>query len=181
MANRPARCPSHPDGNDNDHEFGAGGAGGAPDWKCVYCGILRWKAAHLPSNLTTRRAMARDPNTPRHVLSTLSKTADATCRCYAAANPSTPTEDVERLARTGSRFVRRWAASNHFLPRHLFEELAAHEDAFTRKQIAHNPRTPTEILAQLVFDKTKTVSRIARRKASRLPPELRALIAMEAK
>ena len=108
-----------------------------------------------------RGAVAKNPNTPREVLTALAGDEYVYARIAVAKNPNTPRETLTALARDKDEFVSRGVARNPNTPPEALIALAKYFDENTRIAVAGNPNTPREVLAALAKDKDKYVRNAA--------------------
>jgi hypothetical protein len=102
-----------------------------------------------------RGAVAKNPNTPREVLTALSGDSWDYVRSFVARNPNTPPEVLIALAGHKDEYVLRGVAENPNTPPEALAALAAlskPKDEYVRRGVARNPNTPPEALIALAKD-----------------------------
>ena len=116
------------------------------------------------AKVSSRKELAKNPNTPPHVLATLANHKDSDMRKLVAQNPLTPAETLTQLATDKSScrlnsqkaryFVREAVVSNSNTPVNTLKLLAQDSDEIVRSKVAANPNTPEAILRELASDRT---------------------------
>ncbi len=99
-----------------------------------------------------RSWVARQPNTPKTTLSTLSKDHDHRVRSAVANNRSTPSSILEELAVDPHGDVRQEVAGNEKTPEATVITLAKDPDWLVRRMIPRNEKVPISILEELATD-----------------------------
>ena len=96
--------------------------------------------------------LAKNPNTPVDILTTLAGDEDFNVRRGAAKNPNTPVDILTRLAKDDHDYVRWGVAENPKAPADILTTLAEDEHGNTRLAVAKNPNTPVDLLTTLSND-----------------------------
>jgi uncharacterized protein (DUF2336 family) len=129
-------------------------------------------------NADVRRNVAENPSAPPEVLTVLSRDKVATVRFYVAKNPNTPPEVLTALARDEDEYVRHYVAKNRNTPPEVFTALARDKDENVRRSVAENPSAPPEVLTALARDKVATV-RFYVAQNPNTPPEVLTVLARD--
>ena len=122
-------------------------------------------------NVSVRRNVSRNPNTPPEALTALARDKDEYVRQIVAHNPSTPPEALTILARDREVDIRRGVAGNSNTPPEVLTAFARDEDEYVRQNVAGNPSTPPEVLTVLSRDEVRSV-RFAVAGNPSTPPEV---------
>ena len=96
-----------------------------------------------------RSFVARNPNTPREVLTALSGDANEYVRSFVAGNPNTPPEVLAALSKDKAQNIPNIIAKNPSTPPEVLIALAGHKDEYVLRGVAENPNTPPEALIAL--------------------------------
>ncbi len=94
-------------------------------------------------------ALAKNPNTPSEILSTLAESDDTNVREAVARHPATPPEALGRLAENRLRDVRALVGANPSTPELTLQFLATDPDVYVQFAVARRPKRSPELRYQL--------------------------------
>ncbi len=107
-----------------------------------------WRLA-MNERLSIRKYVAQHPQTPLRILTQWAKTSPEVRR-EIAKNVNTPEHILEKLALSSWKKIRRNVARNPNTPAFVLEKLASDRHLEVRQAVARNPNTPEHVLTELV-------------------------------
>jgi hypothetical protein len=110
------------------------------------------------SDMGSRWAVAKNPQTPVDILEELSKDKINLVRALVATNPQTPPKILETLF-SDEKIVRDGLSGNPNTPKKLLKVLSDDKDKMVRMRVAENRATPDEVLERLLKDSDESVSK----------------------
>jgi len=138
---------------------------GSEQWR-VAIALGARPPCRVPGGVEKRTRMALDKRSKPLTLQLLARDEDVTVRRGVASNPNTPVSVLERLAEDEEEWVRQWVARNPSTPASTLERLAEDENKWVRHGVASNPNTPVSILERLAKSEDVMVRGLALRRLS---------------
>jgi hypothetical protein len=129
------------------------------------------KSSYL--HLTTKRGLAKNPNTPIDILIELSKDKKEYIRIYAlqhpkmkqrgraAQNPKLSETEMRRLYREGGFWVMTGLAINPKVPMDILMTLSEDGNPLVRRQVASNPSLPEKDMRRLFSEKDRISGKLS--------------------
>jgi len=115
--------------------------------------VLKMLASRYSKDRTVCECLAKNNNTPKHLLTALASDENWIVRREVAKNSNTPKSELRFLARDKNCNVRSSVACNNNAPKSVLKILAHDEEWAVRRSIADNANTSESTLKVLACDK----------------------------